>query len=97
MTASPSAPACVDATAKHYDLRLQVDGAMFSWAIPRGFDGPHTGVRRAIETFPHGIPYALYEGLATFGKSHNGIWDVGSYEVSASREGAAACSVLTSL
>ncbi|GAA5985207.1 hypothetical protein JCM10908_002569 [Rhodotorula pacifica] len=69
------------ATAKHYDLRLQLDGAMFSWAIPRGFDPPYEGVRLAIETFPHGISYALYEGLATHGNSHAGIWDVGEYEV----------------
>lgn len=71
-----------DATRKHYDLRLQLDGTMFSWAIPRGFDPPYDGVRLAIETFPHGMSYALYEGLATHGRSHAGVWDVGSYEAS---------------
>lgn len=71
-----------DATRKHYDLRLQLDGTMFSWAIPRGFDPPYDGVRLAIETFPHGMSYALYEGLATHGRSHAGVWDLGSYEAS---------------
>jgi hypothetical protein len=55
---------------------------MFSWAIPRGFDPPYDGTRLGIETFPHGKSYALYEGLATHGSSHAGIWDVGEYEVS---------------
>ncbi|GAA5867649.1 hypothetical protein JCM3774_001545 [Rhodotorula dairenensis] len=69
------------ATAKHYDLRLQLDGTMFSWAIPRGFDPPYDKTRLGIETFPHGLSYALYEGLATHGQSHAGIWDIGEYEV----------------
>lgn len=56
---------------------------MFSWAIPRGFDPPYHGARLGIETFPHGLSYALYEGLATHGQSHVGIWDVGQYQVSA--------------
>ncbi|KAG0660927.1 hypothetical protein C6P46_004200 [Rhodotorula mucilaginosa] len=54
---------------------------MFSWAIPRGFDPPYDGTRLGIETFPHGKSYALYEGLATHGSSHAGIWDVGEYEI----------------
>ena len=78
----PDRPDHAVATSHHYDLRLHLDGTMFSWAIPRGFDPPYDKPRLAIETFPHGKSYALYEGLATHGKSHAGIWDVGEYEVS---------------
>ncbi|GAA5932420.1 uncharacterized protein JCM15063_001218 [Sporobolomyces koalae] len=76
----------IDATAKHFDLRLQLDGGLFSFAIPRGFsqDSLHSSktqplARLAIETSIHPINYALFEGVGSTGTT--AVWDVGEYRV----------------
>lgn len=52
-------------TAHHYDLRMQLDGGTFSWAIPKGLIGLNKAdeaAHVAIETTVHPIGYTLYEG-----------------------------------
>ena len=62
----------------HFDLRLEVEGAMRSWAVPKG-PSMDPGVKRlAIEVEDHSIAYNDFEGEVDGGKVE--IWDRGSYE-----------------
>ncbi|KAK8865594.1 hypothetical protein IAR55_000738 [Kwoniella newhampshirensis] len=75
------------ATAMHYDLRMQLDSATVSWAIPKGLLGiSRSGEanRLAVETSLHPISYTTYEGSdgRTFSLGRNGgtlLWDIGEY------------------
>ena len=50
------------ATAHHFDLRLELNGTLRSWAVPKGLP-TESGVRRlAIQTPSHSIEYGSYEG-----------------------------------
>ena len=71
------------ATRLHYDVRLERDGAMPSWAVPRGLPIRLRDKRLAVRTEDHPIEYASFEG--TIPKGHYGagevrIFDNGSYE-----------------
>lgn len=72
-----------DASTLHYDLRLEHDGALLSWAIPKGFPS-RSGVKRlAIETEPHPVKYLTYEGVIPqeeYGGGTMWIFDNGKYE-----------------
>ncbi|WWD18230.1 hypothetical protein CI109_102680 [Kwoniella shandongensis] len=75
------------ATAMHYDLRMQLDSATVSWAVPKGLLGlSRSGEanRMAVETSLHPISYTTYEGSdgRTFSLGRRGgtlLWDVGEY------------------
>ncbi|MFT4282755.1 ATP-dependent DNA ligase [Microbacterium sp.] len=66
----------------HYDLRLERDGVLMSWAVPRGV--PETGAQNhlAVMTEPHPMEYLNFHGEIPQGQYGAGtmtIWDVGTY------------------
>jgi len=66
------------ATAHHFDLRLEVDGAMRSWAVPKGPSMDPAVKRLAIEVADHALSYGDFEGEVDGGRVI--VWDRGSYE-----------------
>jgi len=66
------------ATAHHFDLRLEVDGAMRSWAVPKGPSMDPAVKRLAVEVADHSIAHNSFEGPTDGGGVI--VWDRGSYE-----------------
>lgn len=66
------------ATAHHFDLRLEVQGAMRSWAVPKGPSLDPAAKRLAVEVGDHTIEYNAFEGVTDGGRVI--VWDRGSYE-----------------
>ncbi len=71
-----------DATNLHFDLRLQADGVLYSWAIPKGIPAK-VGIKRlAIQTEPHPIQYLDFEGIIpkeAYGGGEMWVFARGSY------------------
>lgn len=80
-----------DATALHYDLRLEVDGVLVSWAVPRT-PSLDPGVRRlARRVGDHDLTHADFEGVAGSSTRHTNaviVWDTGRFEDRTVRGGA---------
>jgi DNA ligase D-like protein (predicted 3'-phosphoesterase) len=66
------------ATALHFDLRLQVAGAMRSWAVPKGPSLDPAVKRLAVQVEDHALDYNDFEGPTDGGAVI--VWDRGSYE-----------------
>jgi DNA ligase D-like protein (predicted 3'-phosphoesterase) len=66
------------ATAHHYDLRLEVDGVMRSWAVPKGPSLDPAARRLAVEVEDHSLDHNDFEGA--IGDGGVIVWDRGTYE-----------------
>lgn len=73
-----------DATRLHWDLRLEHDGVLLSWALPRGVPWNPAENRLAVATEDHSLEFLDYEGDAFdagYGSGRMTNWDRGTYEL----------------
>jgi len=74
----------------HYDLRLEMDGVLKSWAVPKGFSYDPLIKKFAVQTEDHPLAYSDFHGVIPKGEYGGGtmvIWDQGRYELLKTEDG----------
>lgn len=73
----------------HYDFRLERDGVLVSWAVPKNLPDTSTVNHLAVHTEDHPLEYATFEGdipKGEYGGGHVTIWDAGTYDTEKFRD-----------
>src|SRR3954451_14151846 len=71
------------ARALHWDLRLERDGVLASWAVPKGIPVDPKHNHLAVQTEDHPLEYLTFQGeipAGEYGGGAMGVWDTGTFE-----------------